>query len=205
MRRPLLIAILLGIASTALPDRLITIPLGRKITFDTFKIDGFAELSNLGTWDRFVGFGISPEFEVDYHGERIDSGPTRDTLDLSYNYVTPIMNQSPGISVGVQDALNRMRGGRRFYVAATWRQAVDTIGTGNLPLEATLGVSQGSRTLPLVGVSLPFSQDLRLLAEDDGVRIASGIEFRLFKNALGVRLIVRDQDVMVGANLTLRF
>lgn len=195
----------MGVAPICGADRLITIPLGRKIPFMNLKLDTFSELSRSRTWDRFIGFGVTPEIEADYHGERIDDGPMRDTLDLSYNYVAPIINQSPGISLGVQDLLNRTRNGRQFFVATNWRMAVDTIGKGNLPLDVTLGISQGSRALPLVGVSIPFAQDLRLLAEDDGVHIASGIEFRSSNNQFGARLIVRDQDVMVGANLTLRF
>jgi len=205
VRCPLLLALSLGIASVAVADRLITIPLGRKIPFDDFKFDTFIDLSNGQTWDRFVGFGLTPDFEIDYHGERIDKGPMRDTLDFSYNYLTPVINQSPGISVGVQDALNRTAERRRFYVATTWRQAVDNIGNGNLPMEITLGVAQGLELKPFVGVSLPIAESVKLLVEHDGYKLATGIEFRASKSGFGARLIVRDQEMMVGANLILRF
>ena len=205
MRFPLLLALTLGVASACLADRVITVPMGRKIPFRSFKIDSFAELSRARTWDRFVGVGVTPEIEVDYHGERVGGGPIRDTFDFSYNYVSPLINQAPGISVGVQDVLNRTRDGRQVYLAVTWRQAADNIGMGNVPFEVTLGISQGRRLLPLVGVNLPLTESLRLLAEDNGMRIASGIEFRALNNALRLRLIVRDQDVMAGATLTLRF
>src|SRR5579862_7670689 len=62
VRCPLLLALSLGIASVAVADRLITIPLGRKIPFDDFKFDTFIDLSNGQTWDRFVGFGLTPDF-----------------------------------------------------------------------------------------------------------------------------------------------
>lgn len=203
--RPLLLTLLVGVASNSFADRVITIPMGRKIPFRSFKIDTFEELSRGRTWDRFIGVGVSPEIEVAYHGERIANGPARDTFDVSYNYVTPIINAAPGLSVGVQDVLNRTRDHRRYYVAATWRMAVDNVGNGNLPMDVTLGISQTYRLFPMVGVSIPFSENLRLLVEDNGARIASGFELRLFKNAFGARFIVRDQTVMVGANLTLRF
>ncbi|HVT10645.1 MAG TPA: hypothetical protein VHE55_00130 [Fimbriimonadaceae bacterium] len=205
MRRPLLLALSLCLASSALADRVITVPMGRKIPFGEFKIDSFFELSNAKTWDRFVGIGVTKDFELDYYGERFANGPMRDTFNLSYNYLPPIMNESPGISVGVNDVLNRTAEGRRFYLAVTWRTAVDSIGSGNLPMDVTLGVSQGSTLLPFVGVSLPFGDPLRLLVEDDGFRIAAGVELKAFKNSFAARLLVRDQDVMLGANLTLRF
>jgi hypothetical protein len=205
VRVPLSLALSLACASLCAADRLITIPLGRKIPFQNVKFDSFTELSSADSWDRFIGIGISPEFELDYHGERFRGGKMQDTFDFSYNYVAPIMNQAPGISVGVEDMLNRTVEGRRVYLAATWRMSVDSIGRGNLPLDATIGVSQGSRALPFVGVSIPFAQDLRFLVEDDGTRIATGFEWRGFGNMVGAKLFVRDQAVMVGANLTLRF
>jgi hypothetical protein len=179
--------------------------MGRKIPFRTFKIDTFYELSNGRTFDRWVGVGVTPEIEFDYHGERIGGGPVRDSFDVSYNYVTPLMNQSPGISVGIQDVPNRTRDGRRFYLAATWRIAADNVGMGNVPFDVTLGVSQGERTLPFVGVSMPFTEALRGLAESNGSRIAVGVDLRLFKSAFAGRFVVRDRDVMVGANLSLKF
>lgn len=205
MRIPLLLALSVGLAPACLADRLITIPIGRKIPFRSIKVDSFAELSSARSLDHWIGVGVTPEFELSYHRERIADGPLRDTFDVAYNYVTPLINQAPGISAGVQDVLNQTRDGRRFYLAVTWRQAADNIGMGNVPFEVTLGISQGDRTLPFVGASLPLTESLRLLAESNGNRIASGLELRLFRNQFGARLIVRDQDVMLGANLTLRF
>lgn len=205
VRCPLLLALSLCVASSAVADRLITIPIGRKLPYGEFKFDSFAELSNAKTWDRFIGVGITKDFEIDYHGERFANGPMRDTFNVSYNYLPPIINEAPGISVGVQDVLNRTAEGRRVYLAVTWRTAVDSIGSGNLPMDVTLGVSQGSTALPLVGISLPLGDPVRLLVEDDGFRIAAGFEFKAFKNAFAARLLVRDQDVMLGANLSLKF
>jgi hypothetical protein len=205
VRRLLFLTLLLGVASISCADRLITIPLGRKIPFQNFKLDSFMDLAHGRAWDRFLGVGVSPEIEVDYHGERIDGGQMRDSFDFSYNYVPPILNQSPGISVGVLDALNRTNDHRKLYLAATWRMAVDNIGNGNIPMDATLGISYGRQTLPFVGVSAPFTENLRLLVEDDGVRIAAGLELRTLSNHLGLRAFVRGQSVMVGASLTMRF
>ncbi len=202
MRCPLSLALSLCVASFAAGDRLITIPIGRKIPFDSLKLDSFFDMRS---WDRFVGFGVTADFDIDYHGEQIDHGPMRDTFDFSYNYLAPIVDQSPGLSAGVQDLLNRTRNGRRFYVATTWRQASDTIGNGTLSLELTIGVAQGSRTLPFVGVAIPFAESLRLLTEHDGYRLASGIEVRALRGALAAKIIERDQDVLIGASLTLRF
>jgi hypothetical protein len=205
VRFPLLLAAVFACVSAAYADRLITIPVGKKIPFRTVKFDTFIELSGGHSWDRYIGVGVSPEIELAYHGERFAGNAATDTLDFSYNYVSPIMNASPGISVGVLDTLNRTRDGRKLYVAATWRLAVDNIGMGNLPLDATIGFSQGSRALPLVGVSIPVSEALRMLVESDGLRIAAGLEVRGFKNMVGARLFVREQTIMVGGNLTLKF
>jgi hypothetical protein len=205
VRTPLILALVLGAASLATADRLITIPLGRKVPFDNFKFDTFIEMSSGRTWDRYIGFGLTHEIEIDYHGEKIDHGPMRDTFDLSYNLISPLVNQAPGISAGVQDVLNRTRNGRRVYIATTWRQAVDNVGKGNLPFETTLGVSEGHDVRPFVGVSIPLSDQVRFLTEHDGFRIATGFEYKAFKNAFSARLIYRDQDVMFGANLTLKF
>jgi hypothetical protein len=204
--RPILfLALTLGLVSRSCADRLISIPLGRKIPFEMFKIDSFVELSHGRTWDRFLGVGLTPDIEIDYHGERRAGGPMRDTFDASYTYLTPIINQSPGISLGVQDGLNRTADGRRFYLALTFREAVDNIGNGNLPLEATIGVFMGPRTAGFVGVSIPFSDALRLLAEHDGTRISAGLEYRALKDTFGLRILTRDSEVMLGANLRLRF
>jgi hypothetical protein len=192
-------------AATSFADRVITVPMGRKIPFGVFKLDTFFELSHSRSFDRWLGVGISPEIELAYHGERIDGGPVRDTIDISYNYVTPLTNQSPGISAGIQDVANRTRDGRQLYLAVTWRTAADNIGMGNVPFDVTLGIAQGDRTHPFVGVSMPFSESLRLLVESNGNRIASGVDLRLFNSAFAARLVIRDQDVMVGANLTLKF
>jgi len=205
VRFPLLLALALSVVASAAADRLITIPTGRKIPFMDIKFDSFADLSAAKNWDRFVGIGVSPEIELDYHGERFAGGPMKDTFNASYNYVPPITNQSPGLSIGVQDILNRTREGRRYFIAATWRESVDNVGSGNLPMDVTIGVSQGARALPMVGVNLPVSERFRLLVEHDGFRLAAGLEYRALKNAFGARVIVRDQSVMVGANLTLRF
>jgi hypothetical protein len=198
-------ALAFALVAASRADRVITVPMGRKIPFGTFKIDTFLELSRARSFDRWIGVGVSPEIELAYHGERVNGGPVRDTLDVSYNYVTPLTNQSPGISAGIQDVANRTRDGRQVYVAVTWRTAADEIGMGNVPLDVTLGIAQGDRTHPFVGASMPLSESLRLLVESNGNRIASGIDLRLFKSALAGRLVIRDRDVMVGANLTLKF
>jgi hypothetical protein len=205
VRFPLLLALALASAPLAYADRVITIPTGKKVPYRTVKFDTFIELSGGRSWDRYIGVGVSPEIEIAYHGEKFSGSGERDTLDFSYNYVSPIINASPGISVGVLDVLNRTQDGRRLYIAATFRQAVDNVGMGNLPLEATIGLSQGRRMLPLVGVSVPLSDALRMLVESDGMRISAGSEVRLLNNKLGARLFVRERTVMVGANLTLKF
>jgi len=201
----MLLALSLGVASTAVADRLITIPLGRKIGFDEFTVDSFVELSNGDSLDRFVGIGITQDFELDYHGERIDDGPMRDTIDFSYNYLPPIIDQLPGISVGVEDVLNRTSEGRRYYLATTWESSADNIGSGNLPVELTLGIAQGVELKPFVGASLPLGTNANFLVEHDGYRLSTGFEFHAPKSGVAARVFVRDQEVLVGANLTLRF
>jgi len=205
VRCPLILALTLGVIATSSAERLITIPLGRKIPFGAVEIDSLFEISNGDTWDRYIGFGITPDFELDYHGERIDQGPMRDTFDLSYNYLPPITDQLPGISFGVEDALNRTVEGRRYYLVTTWRESAENVGGGGGPLELTLGIAQGSQLKPLIGASLPLGENAGLLVEDDGYYLSAGFELHAPKSGLAGRLIVRNQEVLVGANLSLRF
>ncbi len=195
----------LSVFGWASADWLIGIPIGRKIPYRQVKVDFLSELSRSRSLERRIGVGITPELEVDYHGERLNGGTLRDTLDAQYNFIAPFTGTAPGISFGILDALNRTADGRRVYAVVTFRNAVDNIGNGNLPLDVSLGVSQGDRARAFVGVSLPLSDNLRAQVEHDGFRLSSAIEYRLFDNALGARIAVRETDVLVGANFTLRF
>lgn len=202
MRSLLALALLLATSAAVQADRLISIPLGSKVTFGSMRWETFAELSRARTWDRYLAVGITKEYEIAYHGERIDDGPMRDTFDFAYQYIAPITDTFPGISVGVQDVLNRTRDGRRAYFAATFRQSLEGL---SAPAEVTLGMAQGRHLQAFVGVAFPLHPNFRILAEDNGERIASGVEFLAFDGALGGRILVRDQDLMVGATLTVKF
>lgn len=190
-------------AATASADRVITVPTGRKILYRTARYEFRTEPHSGGTAEQLFGVGIGTSIEAEFRSTQLYGADLKDTLDLAYNVVAPIPDISPGISFGVQDAFNRTTDGRRFFAAFTTRQVVDTL-NGAYTAEVTLGVMKGKYTRPYVGLSLPFSEEFRLLVEHNGLRAAAGFEIRPAP-MLGLRFQVREKQTFVSAQITTRF
>jgi len=171
---------------------------------NTLKYEGLWEQSSARTVRNYFGFGVTDAIDAQIETEKFDEVRTRATFDLSYNYIPPITGIGPGISFGVQDVMNNSRDGRRFYVAVTQREGyVDTV-NGSIPLEFTLGGYFGSINSPFVGVMVPFTDRVRFLAEYNGKRITAGLDLRPFNN-IGLRAVFEEHDLLVGAQVSIKF
>jgi len=202
--RVLLPLALLGLASAAHADRLITIPTGTKIQMNTWRFEGLWEQSRNRSSQYYLGTGITNSFEVELTGEKWEGHRIRNSFDFSYNYIPPIIGFGPGISVGIKDAMGVTRDGRRFYLAVTNKEGFADTVHGLVPAEFTFGLYLGSVNRPFVGMMLPFTDYVRIMVEFNGQRINAGTEIRV-NRSFGIRAVVDRKDVMVGGQFTLRF
>lgn len=202
--RALLPLALLGLSTTAFADRLITIPTGSKIRLNTIRAEGLFEQSRARSSRYYLGTGVTNAIDVELTGEKFEGHKLRTSIDFSYNYIPPIIGIGPGVSFGVQDALGVTRDGRRYFLAITTKEGFADSVNGMVPAEFTFGAYFGSINAPFVGVMLPFTDRLRVLAEFNGRRITAGVEIRPL-NDFGIRAVFDQKDVLIGAQATIRF
>ena len=201
--RPVAVLAMLGLAAVAAADRLITIPTGRKLPYGTVRYEFRSEGKQRGTREHLLAAGIGTSFELEARTSWLDKDRGAGTFDLAYNVISPIPDLSPGISFGVQDALDQTEDRRRFYTALTFRPYFITA-NGDVPGEVTLGIMQGEYTHPFVGVGIPFSREFRILAEHNGLRPAAGFEYRPKPN-YAFRFQFRERQTLLSLQLTTKF
>jgi hypothetical protein len=195
---------MLALAALASADRLIYIPTARKIPFGSFKYEIRGEPRVQGEFENYLGVGLTTAWEIAFQSSNLGLDRQVGSVDLSYNLLSPITGFTPGFSFGIQDLFNRTSDGRRPYFVTTFKEGFYVIG-GEVPGEITIGISGvKKRIYPLVGVSIPFSNEVRLLAEHDGMRISAGAEVRPIRS-LGVRFIVREKSSLFGLQFQARF
>lgn len=192
------------VSAAACADRLINIPTARKIQWGTYKFEYRAEPHEKGVQETFLGIGVTEALEVQARASNLDSGHSIGTLDVAYNFISPITGFTPGFAVGVLDVLNKMPDGRRPYFVTTFKEGFYTI-DGEVPADITLGFCfEQTRMYPMVGVSIPFSSQFRTLAEHDGKRLSAGVEARPAPN-LGIRFTIEDRHSLFGLQYQHRF
>jgi hypothetical protein len=196
--RPYILAALAGLCAFAQGDRLIDIPLGRKIPSGVIRLEGQFDQSDASQSDAYLDWGVDSNWEASLHYENPVDARGRLTGDLSYNLIPPITGISPGISVGVQDLANNTGDGRRFYAASTFKVDGTDLWT---PVELTLGASYDHQIRPFVGLSFPLDPRLRLMAEHDGFRISAGAEYKPTRN-MALRWVVRGSVSELSLRLT---
>ena len=187
---------LLATGQSAFCDRLIDIPTARKLPYGDYRIEYSDQLASSRTQLGYLDMGIGTSFEASIRTQQLPGRSMQGTVDVTYNYISPISGISPGIAFGVQDALNATSDGRRFFFCVTYRDEADAVG-GNYPMEVTLGAFFANRSSPFLGLSIPFSGNVRFVGEHDGIRLSAGFEYRPI-HALGVRLLSRGNDLMGG-------
>lgn len=204
VRAPALIALLVLSSSASNADRLVNVPTGTKVPFRAIRFEALAHqhTTNRGRLSLAVGIGESWDFEATLDSAR--DGKSRGTFDLSYNYIPAFPDASPGISVGVRDALDATLDGSGVYAAATFRYGQFGEKNGETPAEVTIGAGAGAFRGPFTAAMLPVTNSFRLLAEHDSRRFVGGLELRPFRD-LRVRWIHTRDFSCVSVGWTYRF
>ncbi len=171
-----------SLAAIGQADRLIHIPTGKKVPNRVFRLEGGIAQSGLSSPFGYLDAGLTPFLDATLRTTDVPGQPKRGAFDIGYNYIAPLPNATPGISVGVQDASNSTADGRRFYFASTFRVGLSGSADSFTPAEVTLGAFLGKKDSALVGVMMPLTSGFRLMAEHDGYRLNSGLVFKLVQN-----------------------
>jgi len=194
---------MLSLGAIASADRLIDIPTARKIPYDDFRYEFRSEPFVSGTFEQYLGLGIGKSFELDLRSMEQRGDRQVGTFDFAYDFIAAIPDVSPGISIGVQDAADRTIDGRRYYIATTYREALQVINE-SVKADITLGAQTGKISSPFVGFLLPFSKEVYLIGEHNGYRISAGFEIRPAPN-MAFRFYTRGSNAMLSLSLSSRF
>lgn len=168
------------------------------------RLEADLELRSDETARYVVGYGLTREIEVEWTGLQEWGDGLAGSMNLGYNFINPITDFAPGFTVGVLDVLDRSPDRRRGYFSATYRYGLDGENNQDVPMELSIGLTSGEAVRPFVGVSLPFSSKLRVLAEHDGFRVNAGVEVKPMRD-LAFRFIVRDSQPAAGVVCSLKF
>lgn len=195
-------ACLLGTVAAASADRFLRAPTGYSLRLQEARTEAW--------WngDRFdrgtLAFGVLQNLEVGATFERGLSNPDRFGFDLSYNYIRPIVDYTPGIAVGVLDVFNETSDGRAAYLALTMRMGNYDPGNQDVPTELNLGFWSRHGGTSFISFSLPFAEQFRLISEYEGREISAGFDFRPVKG-LSVRWVFVEGRPSYGLGFRARF
>ena len=193
----------IGLCGLAFADRIIDVPTGRSLPKGTLDVSVMEATNQSGSRDRYIAYSPYQGFEFALR-ERLrpnESGDT--TMDFSYNLVPAVPSTSPGISVGMLDVLDKTFDGQRTFIAFTFRELLQ-VGERGAYGEATMGMQFGHLNSGFVGVTLPLSENFRLLTEHNGNRISAGFEFAPTKD-IKARVVTQEGTLLFGLNLSHRF
>lgn len=198
---PLFAVLVLGSAAQA--DRLVNIPTGKRINFK----EGRFEVLSVPSRDFAFGtfrYGIGESWEIEAMAESLN----QDTIDfgfsLTYNYISPFTDASPGISFGISDIGDNLTERRTAWAAITYAFGNDGALNQNVPTELTLGLWTRDEGFFFAGAALPYSEHLWVIGEHDSRRITAGFELRPFPEA-SLRFLWRGGDPMIGMSYSARF
>lgn len=188
------------LARDAVADRLILTPTGTKVPYGTVRPEGLWELGHAKRVRAFVAVGLSQSFDAEL---LLDDWASRGTasFSFSYNYMVPVVDLAPGVSIGMVDVLDRTEFGRSVFVAVTHRIGLIGDFVGDLPAELTLGARTGRGAF--VGFMLPVAPQVRILAEHDAIRATAGVELRPVPG-LAVRYLFQSSQNLVGLSYSWR-
>ena len=193
--RYLFAAITIASSCVCSADYVITVPNARKILNQEFKAEYTWEASTRANVKTWLAYGLNQAIEVALTSETVSPRDRICSFDLSYSIAYPFVNKIPGLSVGVIDGCNSSRDGRHFYLATSYDVGMTGQYNGNTPMTVVIGGFFGSMNGPFVGVTIPYTETFRLLAEHDTKHITAGFEFKPAKEA-SIRWMFRDQTVM---------
>lgn len=198
------LAAALTLAAFGQADRLILAPTGKKIPLGVVRLDYLMDGADHSRDLTYVGLGLTTYFDAEIGFDRFHQTESRLVLNASFNLVDPVVNLTPGISFGVQDALRGSTRGRRFFGALTWRNGLDGQFNFDTPMEASFGVVFGDRNGFVVGVMLPFAWFFRGLVEYDVKELTAGLEVRPMR-AIAIRWLHRQHRTFWSLTLTHRY
>lgn len=196
-------ACVIGLTTVGFADRLITTPMGKKIPRNAAKLEFLSQPSRDSVMG-WIGYGVNESIEIEFYGESFDSNKITPGLNLSYNYLSPITDLAPGISFGVLDVTDQTREERGVYAAITFYFGNDGELNQNEPTIFTLGGWSRNGGSFFFNAAFPFSEQFRLIGENDGDRLAAGLEFEPFEGASLKYLFVGGSPT-VGFGLMKRF
>lgn len=193
----------IGSCVFASADRLILIPTGKKL------LKGRIYTEWLGSGDKreksrfFLGTAIGDSFDAEL--EYQDGAGLRRGLtgSFTYNYIVPVTDITPGISVGIRDIMNRTSFGRFVYLAATFRVGSEALFYSDAPIEFTVGCGTKPLRGAFLGISIPFANQVRLLAEHDSIDVTAGIEIKP-SPAMSLRWLYRRDRNFVSVGWTVK-
>lgn len=191
------------VAASSFADRLLLIPTGKKLLHNVYRFELLTEPSRDRTFG-WIGTGLGQSFDFELTGESLDDDSVSVSLDFSYNYLTPITDFVPGVSLGVQDAAGRTQRGRAFYLAVTYRLGNFDEHNQDIPTEVTFGFWDRREGLMFAGAVLPFSEHLKLLVEHDSHEFTAGFQISPIKGA-DFRFMFRANEVLLGMRIQKRF
>ena len=184
-------------------DRLIFIPTGKKTLKNKIFIEWIGGQDKRFQNQWFVGTGLGDSFDMELQyedGRGIRRGLTG---SFAYNYIVPVTDITPGISVGVRDIANRTSFGRYLYLAATFRLASEGLWTSDAPTEFTIGFGTQPLRGAFMGIVVPFAEQIRLLAEHDSVNLTAGLELKPIPG-FGLRWLYRQNRNLIGLSWTVK-
>ena len=198
--------LLVGLAAVcptlARADRLINTPVATKLLEGTFRYEGAFGISDRSVQRESLLWAVDKTFEIE--GRRFRSAGRDDTtFDVYATLLSPFKGYAPGIAVGVRDVLGDTNDGRRGWVAVTFREAFQ-VGEFERGFDFTIGGFVGARGSALFALSIPLGPDLRLMAENDGIRLSAGFQYSPIRN-LELRLFTEDRTALGSFRYSLRF
>lgn len=183
-------------------DRLVVAPRAVKLPAGAVRAEW---LGTPGSKDErgWLSVGLPGRFEAELAYEELLGEASATTANFAYHLNPPISDSLPGISFGVSDLFNRSAEGRWGYLAITFR--TDNFGAlqQNSPTEISFGLSTRRHAVPFVGVLLPFTDQVRLLAEHDGYELRAGFEVRPMPE-ISLRWLFEGDQHMLGLRAQLR-
>jgi hypothetical protein len=195
---------LAALGGTAWADRLVDVPLGRKLLQGAVRVRGTGVAGGGGAGQALVGTGLFDSYDLDVDLRRGPGSRWSATLDASFNLSPPITDVAPGISFGVQDLADRTPHGRAAFIAFTQRFGNYGEWNQDTPTEVTVGLWSRRDGAAFVGVSLPFWDRLLLVGEATGSGVVAGLEARPLAG-FSLRWLAGPTDHRFQAGLLVRF
>ncbi|MEP0766370.1 MAG: hypothetical protein HRF45_07520 [Fimbriimonadia bacterium] len=184
-------------AVTVHGDRLFDIPTGSIAQRGTLRMDFFAATSDLDLNRQRLQVTATKNVELTVSREALPGIHTRESLDFHYNYVPPITERFPGISVGVLDVLGHTKAGRAPYLAFSYSLPMMNAAAWEKDFLLHFGFGSGAIGGVFAGFEFPLTNNFTLWGEHDSRRINAGAQWTPSRG-LGIRLFMSDSRAWFG-------